>query len=141
MAELVESQNTEYLKILVVDHHEDFLKSTESMLKQRGLIIFKATNAISALSQFELRLPDFVLLEIDLPIIDGFVVLRKMKSLLKGMNHHTRILMLTERNHVNDVKKALAEGAHDYLVKPISRERLLEKIQKHIIHVETPKTG
>ncbi len=123
------------IKILIVDHHDSVLNGIHMILYDMGFHVITAKNAISALSRFEINRPQMVFLEIDLPAITGFVALRKMKSYIQGMNHNTRIIMLTERNTKEDFKRSIEYGADDYIIKPVTKEKLVEKIQRHLFHL------
>lgn len=131
--------NNKYdIKILVVDHDPALLSRMRITLYKHGFTVYTAKNAISALSRFELERPNLIFIEIDLPGIDGYVALRKMLTFCRGMQHRAKFIMLTERNTKEDVIRSLEYGAHDYIVKPVTKEKLVEKLQKHIFHLEAP---
>ncbi len=134
--EAIEPQSPPGMKILVVDHDPALLSQLKIMLYKHGFVVYTARNAISALSRFELERPELVFLEIALPGIDGYVALRKMQLFCKGMHHQAKFIMLTERNTKEDLVRSVQYGAHDYILKRVTKEKLLEKLQKHILHLE-----
>lgn len=125
-----------HTSILVVDHNQEELSFIKDQLKSNGFEVLTATNAISALSRFILYRPHLVFLEITLPGIDGFEALKKMQFQAKQLHHRARFIMLTEIKTRAEIVRSIKYGAHDYIAKPITRESLIEKLQKNLLELE-----
>lgn len=72
-------------------------------------------------------LPALILLDLKLPRRSGFEVLRFLRG--KSLTRHTPVVVLTSSNQPDDIARAYAAGANSYLVKPLSRNGLLEMVQ------------
>jgi DNA-binding response OmpR family regulator len=79
--------------------------------------------AIEILERFA---PDLMVLDVEMPRLDGYGVLREMRR--RGLFRHTRILMLTSLSKEKDWFKAYKHGAHQYLTKPFKPEELAETV-------------
>jgi DNA-binding response OmpR family regulator len=112
------------LKILLVDDDPDLLAVTGFALQQAGFLVVKAADGTSALDLFEREQPDLAVLDINLPGLSGFDLARRVRA--KG---NVPIMMLTVRNEEEDLVRALALGADDYLTKPFSPRTLLARIR------------
>jgi DNA-binding response OmpR family regulator len=112
------------VKILVVDDDLDLLALIAFALRQAGYLVVDATDGELALRRFADEAPDLVVLDANLPRIDGFEVCRRLRA-----GSRTPILMLTVRGDEADVVRGLDLGADDYLTKPFSPRTLLARIR------------
>ena len=114
-------------KILLVDDEPDFVETVEFFLRGSGYEVFVAKNGKEALEQAEREKPDVVLMDVMMPEMDGLEACRHLKTdpSLKSVP----IIMLTAKGQVQDVKDALAAGAHSYVVKPFNLPDLVERIE------------
>jgi DNA-binding response OmpR family regulator len=112
------------MKILVVDDDLDLLALVAFALRQAGYLVVEATDGELALRRFAEEAPDLVVLDGNLPRIDGFEVCRRLRA-----ESRTPILMLTVRGDEADVVRGLDLGADDYLTKPFSPRTLLARIR------------
>lgn len=112
------------MKILLVDDDPDLLAVTGFALQQAGFLVVKAEDGVAALDAFQRERPDLAVLDINMPRMTGFELAQKLRE-------RTRIplLMLTARSEEEDVVKALALGADDYLSKPFSPKILLARVK------------
>ncbi len=102
-------------KILVVEDDMNLLKAITTALKDAGFNVISSEDGESGLSLVKSENPDVVLLDIVLPKIDGFSVLKKMK---KGKDtKDIPVILLTNLAHEKDMEKGLRLGAENYLVK------------------------
>ncbi|MDD5097862.1 MAG: response regulator [Candidatus Omnitrophica bacterium] len=117
-------------KILIVDDEPDLLRVTTFRLKKAGYEISSATNGQEALDLIRANPPDLVLLDLRLPLIDGYEVCRQVKS-DPGLKHVPVILFTASIGHdiSETVKKVMAD---DYVIKPFEPDDLLSKIKKLI---------
>jgi len=112
------------VKILLVDDDLDLLGITGFALQQAGFIVATATNGASALEIFEREQPNLAVLDINMPGMDGFELARRLRQL-----GPVPVIMLTVRGEEEDVVRALALGADDYLTKPFSPRILVARIR------------
>lgn len=113
---------------LIVEDEENILLSLEFLLAQEGYATVTAKNGAEALQSLEHRIPDLVLLDAMLPLIDGFEVCRRMRA--DPALRNTRIVMLTARGREAEVERGLALGADAYITKPFSPRDLMKKIRE-----------
>ena len=114
-------------KILVVDDEEKNVKLMEAILLPRGYEIVKAYNGEEALQQVAKQMPDLILLDVMMPIMNGFEVCKKLKD-----DPETRlipIVIMTALGELEDRVRGIEAGADDFLTKPVNRDELLARIQ------------
>ena len=112
-------------KVLVVDDDTNISTLLRLYLEKEGFEVSTAADGEEALAVFEKVQPDLILLDIMLPKMNGFEVLRSLRS----QNINTPIILLTARDDVSDKVKGLDYGADDYLTKPFSKDELLARIR------------
>ncbi len=112
---------------LIVEDEESILLSLEFLLIQEGFSVATAADGAAALKTAAVRTPDLVLLDVMLPLIDGFEVCRQMRA--NPALRNTRIMMLTARGRESEVEHGLSLGADAFLTKPFSTRELMEKIR------------
>jgi len=113
-------------RILVVDDDAHILELITTRLGIAGFDTRTARNgneAIHALAEFK---PEAMVLDINMPVLDGFGVLKHMQA--NGLTSKTPTMVLTARNNAGDVSKAVQLGARDYLSKPFNHTQLLQRI-------------
>ena len=113
------------MKILVVDDDLDLLGLICFALRQASYLVVEAQDGLSALSVFERERPDLVILDVNLPRLDGLVVLKR----LRASGAKTPIMMLTVRSSEEDQVRCLDMGADDFLTKPFSPRALLARVR------------
>ena len=114
-------------KILVVDDEVKNVKLLEALLLPRGYTVVKAYNGEEALQQVRQEQPDLILLDVMMPLLDGFEVCQRLKG-----NDETRlipIVIMTALGQVEDRIKGIEAGADDFLTKPFNRDELLARIR------------
>jgi|WetSurMetagenome_2_1015567.scaffolds.fasta_scaffold11962_4 DNA-binding response OmpR family regulator len=110
--------------ILYVEDDETLGYITRDNLEMHGFTVIHCSNGVDALESFRTHEISICLLDIMLPLMDGFEVARQIRS----MDIHVPILFLTARSLKEDKIEGLRLGADDYIVKPFSIEELLLKI-------------
>lgn len=113
--------------ILVVDDAPEIVSWLTYELREAGHSVSAATNGEEALILMEIERPDLVLLDIDMPVMNGFQMLRKFRG-MKDL-HDVRVIMLTGRGRETDWVEGYKLGVHDYLTKPLEVDELLEAIE------------
>ena len=123
------------MKILIVDDDHDLLEAVGLglQLQWQGVQVITAMDGEAALSQFYDELPDVILLDVGLPLLDGFEVLRRIRAV-----SDTPVLMLTARGEELDKVRGLEIGADDYITKPFSPLELLARIKAVLRRSELP---
>ena len=115
-------------KILVVDDEEDILHFLELVLKEKGYLVVTAAGGHEALTQAQIERPDLVLLDIMMPQMDGWEVLKLLR--VDEETAQIPVAMLSARTEAKDRVQGLQEGAVDYICKPFSLKELLSKIEQ-----------
>lgn len=113
------------MKILVVDDDIELLSLIDFAFRQAGYLVVKATDGLDALAVFEEEQPDLVILDYNLPRLNGLDVLKKIRD----GDSRTPVMMLTVRSAEEDLVHALDRGADDYLTKPFSPRTLLARVR------------
>ena len=115
--------------ILLVEDHEVNRTIVEMLLAPLGVELVMACDGQEGVDRFEERAFDFVLMDMQMPVMDGLAATRKMRSLeRKRVSPRTPIVMLTANVSPEHQLAAMAAGADSHLAKPINRERLWEVI-------------
>src|SRR5215207_740758 len=112
------------MKVLVVEDDTDLLDLTTYALRREGYTVVAAIDGQQALERWEADSPDIVLLDGNLPKLNGFEVCRRIRQ-----EDQTPIIMLTARGAEEDVVKGLQLGADDYVTKPFSANQLTARMK------------
>jgi two-component system response regulator MprA len=112
-------------KVLVVDDEPAVRDALERALRSAGYLVTTAADGRAALDATASGQPDLVVLDVLMPVMDGFEMCRHLRE----VGDRTPVLMLTARDAVGDRVEGLDAGADDYLVKPFALEELLARIR------------
>ena len=115
-------------RIVAVDDSNVVLKTLKNVLDKEEFELHAfstGTRALEYLEQKE-KIPDLIILDIEMPIMNGYEVLKRIRSIL----HLQRVpvIFLTSNNRKTEVMKAVTDGVKDYVVKPIDKDVLLKKL-------------
>lgn len=113
-------------KILLVEDNELNRDMLSRRLLRKGFEVVIAVDGGQAVSMAENERPDLILMDMSLPVIDGWEATRRVKA--SETSGHIPIIALTAHAMSGDRAKALSAGCDDYDTKPIEMPRLLEKI-------------
>ncbi len=113
------------LYVAIVDDDGAIRTSLGRALRMENYEVELLEDGASALKSFQLRAPDAIILDLQLPDIDGLEICRRIRQ----SGDATPILMLTARDAVNDRVEGLDVGADDYLVKPFDLAELLARLR------------
>ncbi len=119
-------------KLLLVEDHEELWDFLSRRLRKRGFDVVLAHDGQQALDQVEAEKPDLVLLDMNLPVLDGWSVARALRA--KGDD--TPLIALTAHAMTGDRAKALDAGCDDYHPKPVNFSELLQQIDDVILKRE-----
>ena len=114
------------MKILYVEDNEDNVYVLENRLKRQGHTVLIARDGASAVQLAASEQPDLILMDLSLPVLDGWEATRQIKSAVQ--TRHIPVIALTSNAMTGDREKALAAGCDDFDTKPVVMARLLEKI-------------
>jgi two-component system cell cycle response regulator DivK len=114
-------------RVLLVEDHEEISDFLSRRLKRRGHDVSLATDGQQAIDMARAEHPDIILLDMNLPIMDGWTAARLIKS--SPDSSGTPIIALTAHAMAGDRDKAIAAGCDDYHPKPVDFARLLTQIE------------
>ncbi|GBE14550.1 phosphate regulon transcriptional regulatory protein PhoB [bacterium BMS3Abin14] len=124
-------------KILLVDDNDKARSINSSVLQQAGFEITEAENGVECIKAMQNLLPDLIILDLVMPIMDGYKVLQMIKT--RQVTRDIPVIVLSGRGQPEEVEKALKLGASDFLVKMRTNPKaLLEKVQAIL---EKPKSA
>jgi two-component system cell cycle response regulator DivK len=113
-------------RIVLVEDHEEIWDFLSRRLKRRGFEVVVAQDGQEGLRTIQTELPDVVLLDMNLPVMDGWTVAKNLKE--NPETARIPIIALTAHALSGDREKALAAGCDDYHPKPVDFSRLLSQI-------------
>lgn len=117
--------------VLVVEDHEDTRFMLKTMLEMRGNIsVVEADNGELAIELAQSSAPDLILIDSNLPLLDGYEATRRIRELTS--KRKVPIVFLSGHAQPADEAKAFAAGCNDYLVKPFSLGRLGNVLERHL---------
>jgi len=119
-------------RILVVDDEENIRFLVTTALSLSGMDTVTAATGFEALDQIYRERPDLIVLDVMLPDLDGFAILRR----LRDQGNQTPIIFLTARDQSADRVKGLSEGGDDYIVKPFDVAELVARVQLRMKRAE-----
>ncbi|MBN2497132.1 MAG: response regulator [Deltaproteobacteria bacterium] len=114
-------------RILVVDDVKLFRHLEATVLGWRGHMIDEASSGEEALEKIKTEPPDLVLLDLNMPGMDGHAVCRHLKE--DPSLHSLPVIMVTSSNRDEDIRQAVQAGCDDYLTKPIDEADLVRKVE------------
>jgi two-component system alkaline phosphatase synthesis response regulator PhoP len=114
-------------KILIVDDEPNIVMSLEYTLKKNNFEVFIARDGQEALNILKKQLPDLIILDIMMPMVDGFATLEQIKK--DERLQHCKVIFLSAKNKEKDIEKGLSLGANLYIVKPFSLKKLVQQVQ------------
>ena len=120
-------------KILFVDDDTDMLAMVQEYLSLKGYEVLSALDGETALNKIKFA-PDIILLDVNMPKMDGFEVCMKIRELVS-----CPIIFLTAREEEQDRIKGLEIGGDDYILKPFSLKELEARIKAHLNREERAK--
>jgi DNA-binding response OmpR family regulator len=115
-------------EVLVVDDDPDIRNMLTLVLEDAGFRVREAGDGVAALVALEEKAPDLMILDVMMPNVDGFGVLRSRRQ--KGLAASTRVLLLTAKTAERDFVRGWELGADEYLTKPFDVDRLVNKVRE-----------
>lgn len=114
--------------ILVVEDEPNIVLSLQFLMKKEGFDVRIANDGEAALAEVRARAPDLILLDVMIPLRDGYEVCQTIRANPDWRSIY--IIMLTAKGRDVDREKGLSLGANDYVTKPFSTRDLTEKVKQ-----------
>lgn len=114
------------LRVLVVDDQETQLVFTRMLLGEERFEFAVASNGREAVEQAKAVKPDVILLDVQMPEMDGITAARRLRG--DPDTAEIPIIMVTTRSEADDMERAYLGGCSDYVIKPVHKDELLAKI-------------
>ena len=121
-------QNKIKKKVLIADDEENIISIIKVGLEIEGYEVYTAQDGEKAIELFNSVIPDIVILDIILPIMDGWNVL----SYIKASKNNCPVIMLSAKDTFEDVGKSLNVGADAHLFKPFDIDRIIKKVKQFV---------
>ena len=124
-------------KVLLAEDHDDNRRLISRYLRAMGLDVIAVENGEQAVEQCLKEYPDFVLLDIQMPIMDGITAF----ELLRQCGYEQPIFALTANAMSHEIEQYLALGFTDYLAKPIDKEKFYSTIAEHLASIKNEQNS
>lgn len=118
-------------KILVVEDNDQNLYLMTYILEKNGYVVVSAGDGQEAVKKTVAEKPDLIVMDIQLPIMDGYETTKTLKSLPETKD--IPIVAVTSYAMVGDREKALSAGCIGYIEKPINPETFMQKLEKYLV--------
>ena len=115
-------------KILIVDDEPNIVMALEYTFKKNNFEVFIARDGQEALDILKIQLPDIIILDVMMPMVDGFATLEQIKK--DTRLRHCKVIFLSAKNKEKDIEKGLSLGADLYVVKPFSIKKLVDQVNE-----------
>jgi Response regulators consisting of a CheY-like receiver domain and a winged-helix DNA-binding domain len=118
-------------KILIVEDSKNIALIIRMCLEKHGYQVISAGDGVSAVEAVYGSQPDLILLDVLIPKLNGYLVAEAIKQDIAVK--HISVIMMSAKAQAEDINKALAIGAEDYLIKPFTPEELIDKIKQYLL--------
>jgi two-component system cell cycle response regulator DivK len=118
--------------ILYIEDNPDNMLLVQRALESRGYKLLKAVNGVEGISKAEGNMVDLILLDINLPDIDGYEVARRLRKSNKADLAYIPIIAITANALKGDAERALEAGCDVYMSKPINIRELWARIEAYV---------
>lgn len=115
-------------KILIADDEHKIIMTLEYAFRKAGYQVFIARDGSEVMEIVEKELPDLILLDIMMPKVDGYTTIINLKN--KKIYNQIKIIFLSAKSSPEDITKGLQLGADDYITKPYSIKKLIERVEQ-----------
>jgi len=121
-------------RILCVEDNPQNMRLVRKILKHEGYEVLEAEDGQTGLALTEAEKPDLILMDVNLPDIDGLEVTKRIKA--QPHLKHIPIVALTANAMYGDEERCLAAGCDGYIAKPVSKEKLVSSIEAYLSREE-----
>lgn len=119
-------------KILYIEDNPDNMHLIRRVLESCGYEMYGAVNGLDGVSMAEDLKPDMVLIDINLPDIDGYEVARRIRASQEADLHSVPLIAITANVLAGDAEKSLAAGCDAYLPKPVNVRELIARVDSYL---------
>ena len=116
--------------VLIVDDEPFNVDVLQQELEELNCHLITASNGREALDKIKSQQPDLILLDLMMPILDGFAVLSEIKGDISLRD--IPVIIVSAANDSKSIVKGIKQGADDYITKPIDAEHLKSKLKDHL---------
>lgn len=120
-------------KILIVDDEPNIVMALEFAFRKANHQVFIARDGKEALESVSHNKPDLVIMDIMMPLVNGYETLELMKN--DPRTHQIEVVLLSARNKADDIQKGLDFGAAAYVTKPFSIKKLIKQCEE-LLHTD-----
>ena len=117
-------------KVLIVDDEPLNVDYLEQRLEDLDYHLITASNGREALDQIQMHLPDLVLLDLQMPVLDGFAVLSQIKA--DNDLRDRPVIIVSAANDSRSIVRGIKQGADDYLTKLVDAALLVQKVKEYL---------
>ena len=114
--------------ILIVDDSRVIRKVALRILESLAFVTREAENGLVALDSCRASMPDAVLLDWNMPVMDGITFLSELRKLPGGL--HPKVVFCTTENEIAQIARAIQAGADEYIMKPFDKQILMSKFEE-----------
>lgn len=118
--------------ILIIEDNTQNMYLATYILEQHGCVAVPAMDGMQGIKLAKELCPDLILLDIQLPVMDGFTVLSELRSV--SALSHVPIIAVTSYAMVGDRERIMQAGCNGYIEKPIDPDTFMDEIQKYLPH-------
>lgn len=119
-------------RVLIVDDNHDFRVLIREVLEASGYEVISAADATTAITHLFHSQPDLVLIDYDMPQVNGLEMLSHLSGMKKSWQKLPPLIMMTGHSQLELVQKSAEIGVVDFIVKPVRTATLLAKVNKHM---------
>ena len=115
-------------QILIVDDSRVIRKVAQRILAGLGFMTREAENGLEALNACKSMMPDAILLDWNMPVMDGITFLHALRAIDKGLT--PKVVFCTTENEVAQITRAIHAGADEYIMKPFDKQIIISKFEE-----------
>ncbi|MEM9953607.1 MAG: response regulator [Chloroflexota bacterium] len=123
-------EDTKKYTVLIVDDHAPAAEMVSQIFSMRGYNAITVDNGEDAIQLAQSLIPDVILLDVMMPVMDGYQVLNELKA--SSITHKIPIILVTANDAIEDIEEGLGLGADDYIPKPVKPREMLARVQSKI---------
>jgi CheY-like chemotaxis protein len=114
--------------VLAADDNPNNLRLLEVILESQGYAFIGVTSGSECLDMMQRHSPDLVILDVEMPGLDGFETCRQLRA--REMGVHVPVAFYTAHHLDTDLRRGIAAGGNDFLLKPIEPEKLISRVRR-----------
>ena len=115
-------------QVLIVDDSQVIRKVAQRILQSLGFVTREAEDGLVALNACKAMMPDAILLDWNMPVMDGITFLQELRKLGNGL--HPKVVFCTTQNEISQITRAIQSGADEYIMKPFDKQILMSKFEE-----------